>query len=94
MANGTVRVQYFLMFDADTLTLAEFVENKDNCTKQALRLWLSKLETLLDYMKTFKDQGSVDDIQERLEQLYGFMAVMGMDTTGKTVKCELIYDTN
>lgn len=86
--SGTVRTRR-LPLDRDKLmTFAEFVASKDNCSKQALRSWLAKLETLLDYMKTFKDQASVDELTERLKVLYGFMDAMGMDTTGKVIKCK------
>lgn len=69
--------------------LIEFIESKENCSKAALRAWLAKLETLLRYMKTFKNEQSVEDLQERLKVLYGLMDAMGLDMTGKQIKSKV-----
>lgn len=62
------------------------------CNKAGMRSWLGKLETLIDYQKTLKDPVNVAHLQDRLATLYGFMDVMGMDKTGKTVKGMLFYN--
>lgn len=64
----------------------EFTRNRGKCTKVGMRSWLSKLETLIDYQRTLKDPVNVAHLQDRLATLYGFMEVMGMDKSGKTVK--------
>ncbi|KAF7964787.1 hypothetical protein HWV62_2906 [Athelia sp. TMB] len=74
-----------LQLDIDS-TWAEFTANKDKVTKPALRQWLTKLQSLLEYMKPLKDTETIAALEARLETLHGMMEAMGLDSTGKVNK--------